>query len=94
MGNENVILKPEDISPYLKELGPKVISYILDIDEEEADLILQNDGEINKTKYNILNYIRQFSDFIISWRSEVQKLEERDIIQFANAIDLESGIHK
>ena len=94
MGNENVILKPEDISPYVKELGPKIISYILDIDEEEVVSLLQNGGEIIKIKYEVLNDLHQFSDLIISWRSESQILEQRDIIQFAKAIDREFGTHK
>lgn len=82
-----VTISPAQISPHVKRLGIPLLSYVLNIGEDEVRNIINNGGDISVEQCNAIESLNNISDQVKLLRCKNQVIEKRDLQTFGQSLN-------
>ncbi|MFT5421245.1 MAG: hypothetical protein ACI9D5_002000 [Candidatus Endobugula sp.] len=82
----NIVLNPDDIPIHVKALGTQLLSYILDLPENEIQILIEKGGNITPERAQAIITLQGFTNQIVSQRTRNQVLEDGDLMHMSTAI--------
>lgn len=81
-----ITLNPEDIPSPVKALGTKLLSYVLDLPENEVKVLLETGGLITPEHVQVIEALKDFTNEIIEQRKDNQVIEDNDLMRMSFAL--------